>query len=479
MMCRNKKGKKKIAVVITLILVVFLLSGCGTFFSKELEGTGIGSVPGAEKKGQTQIAAENSTKGEKHQITLGCIETLVPQLLSAAIVDFNKSNPYYEVVIKGYDRQEGQHRLEMDLATGRGPDIFDLSMVYVDALVEKGMIVDLSPYLSDGQGLEKENLVENVLECNTKEGVLTCVPPRFSLDIMVGKKSVIGERSVWSVEEFLQCVSENEGLQVARGSYGLPRSDIQNRHSIVRTALYRNLEQFVNCQTGEINFAQEDFKGLLALAKEFEVAPFDYNAGLGGVQSLVEQEKLLLAYNGISSVRDYMTAVAILGEEVQFIGYPTYDGSSCTGIRNVASYGINADSRVKDGAWAFLEYLITYRVAGSWIDEYGFYTHKDMLEEQFADGMEKEYMQGPDGEKVEKEKYIVNGGAKVYAASQEDIQQLREWIESPVFVYGLDSNSVYQIIDEEVYGYLEGTTDLDGAIELIENRVKLYLEEQK
>ncbi len=476
---RSRSGKKMVAVKVILILVICSLSGCGTFFPKEPESTGAGSVPGAEKREQTQLSVESSAKGEKCQITLGCIETLVPQLLSAAIVDFNKSNSYYEVVIKGYDWQEGQQRLEMDLATGRGPDIFDLSMVYVDALVEKGMIVDLSPYLSDGQGLERADLVEAVLECNTKEGVLTCIPPRFSLDIMVGKKSVIGERSAWSVEEFLQCVSENEGVQVTRGNYGMPRSDIQNRHSIVHTALYRNLEHFVNYQTGEVSFAQEEFKKLLTLAKDFEVAPFDYNKSSGWEQSLVEQEKLLLAYNGISSIRDYMASVAILGEEVRFIGYPAYDGSECMGIRNIASYSVNADSRVKDGAWAFLEYLITYRVAGSWIDEHGFYTSKVMLEEQFADGMEKEYIQDANGERVEKEKYIISGGTKVYAATQEDIQQLREWIESPVFVYGLGSNSVYQIVDEEVWGYLEGTTDLDGAIELIENRVRLYLEEQK
>ncbi len=475
----RRSGKKKVAVTVILILVICSLSGCGTFFSKEPEGIGIGSVSGAEKKEQTQLAAENSAKGEKYQITLGCIETLVPQLLSAAIVDFNKSNPHYEVVIKGYDWQEGQQRLEMELSTGRGPDIFDLSMVYVDALVEKGMIMDLSAYLSDGKGLERADLVESVLECNTKEGVLTCIPPRFNLDIMVGKKSVIGERSAWSVEEFLQCVSENEGVQVLRGLNRVPRNDIHNKDSIVHIALYQNLEHFVKRQTGEVNFSQEDFKQLLRQAKDFEVAPFDYNENSGWYQSLVEQEKLLLAHSSISSVRDYTASVAILGEDVQFIGFPTYDGSSCMGIRNVASYGINADSRVKDGAWAFLEYLITYRVAGSQIDEHGFYTANDMLEEQFADGMEKEYIQGLDGEKLEKEKYIVSGGTKVYAATQEDIQQLREWIEKPTYVYGLDSNSVYRIVEEEVYSYLEGTTDLEGTIELIENRVNLYLEEQK
>ena len=132
----RKSWKKSLAWI---MLGAMMLGGCGkgnTEADKEQENiSATGETVDEEQEAPEDIKIQPSqlkiadlAEGEKYQITLGYNPNLVPQYLEAAIVDFNKSNPYYEVVIKEYDWQTGQQRLEADLAAGNGPDLFDLSM---------------------------------------------------------------------------------------------------------------------------------------------------------------------------------------------------------------------------------------------------------------------------------------------------------------------------------------------------------------
>ncbi|MBQ9142999.1 MAG: extracellular solute-binding protein [Lachnospiraceae bacterium] len=490
----RKKG------MIWVLMGALLLGGCGKaqketeLPQKEADKTeeavsGTAEASKEEIKQPTQFSVEDLAEGEKYQITLGCNPNLMPQLLEAAIVDFNKSNQYYEVVVREYDWQEGQQRLEADLATGNGPDLFDLSMIYVDKLVRKGLVEDLSPYLEDGQGMEREDIVASVLLCNTKENVLTCIPPRFTVDIMLGKKSLIGEKSSWTVEDFLKCVENNEGMQIANSNYNAYNSELKNRFSIIYTAVYKGIDNFIDVENNKADFDREEFVNLLTLAKEYQADAFDYESQ-SNFLTQVQEEKLLLCFNGITSVSDYMLSQAAVEQEAQFIGFPTYDGSSCYGIRNYISYGMNVESQVKAGAWAFLEFLISYRLSDPMLDSYGFYTSAKALEEQFAEAMEKEYEKdsnwevliGTDGEPVEAPKWNRSdfgeqNKIEAYAAREKDIENLRAIIDGASYAYGLNSNSIYQIVQEEVYHYLGENKSPEETVSLIQNRVQLYLDE--
>lgn len=466
--------KRKWRYFAITIAVVMIMCGCSGTSESETSGSGTnGSGTGT---GQSEST-------EKYQITIGWNENVVPQLLSAAMVEFNKTNPYYEVAIQHYDWQTGQEQLEMELAMGKGPDLFDMDMVYANKLAEKGLIEDLSSYLADGQGLERENIVEAVVECNTLEDVLTCVPARFYLEIMLGKKSFIGDKVSWTVDDFLSCIEENEGMQIGNGNRWVRDSELDNQYSIIETVLHADVEHFVDKEKNQARFDSEEFFNLLEFAKSYEADSFDYDTDKE-FWLQVKDNELLLCQNRIDSVEDYMLSLSVLGQEAQYIGYPTYDGSTCYGISNYVACGMNPNSQVKDGAWAFIEFLVQYRFEES-IYEHGLFSEKSGLEEQFADAMEKEYTKVAEGvEPVELPKWNIGYGngqviAEAYAATQEDIDALKELIDGASYVYNAGSNSIYMIVQAEVSGYLSGDKTVEETIEIIQNRVQLYLDEQQ
>ncbi len=484
-------GKRLWKGLAVAIAVIMMMCGCSVTSESGQGGAGAGQAGGTgsniadwDKNMQVMQKDINDLKeGEKYQITLGWNENLVTQLLNAAMVEFNKTNPYYEVVIQHYDWQTGQGQLEMELAMGKGPDLFDMEMVYANKLAEKGLIEDLSDYLSDGQSLERENVVESVLRCNTIDGVLTCVPARFYLEIMLGKKSLIGDKSSWTVDEFLTCVEENEGMQIANGIRWFRDSEADNQYSIIEAALHADVEHFIDKEKNQAMFDNEEFRNILNFAKRYEADSFDYNTDKD-FWLQVKDEELLLCQNCIDSVEDYMLSLSVLGQEAQYIGYPTYDGRTCYGISNYVACGMNPNSQVKEGAWAFIEFLVQYRFEEV-VYEHGLFSEKSGLEEQFSEAMVKEYTVVPEGTSpIELPKWNIGYGngqviAEAYAATQEDIDALKELIDGASYIYNAGSNCIYTIVQAEVGGYLNGDKSVEETVDIIQNRVQLYLDEQQ
>lgn len=422
------------------------------------------------------------TQIEKKQITIGWNENIVPQLLSEAVVEFNKNSQEYEVVIAHYDWQTGQQQLEMELATGRGPDLFDMSMVYGEMLAQKGLLEDLSSYLENGEGLEREDLVENVLACNTIDGVLTCIPARFELEVLVGKKSLIGEYSAWSVEDFFDSVQAKEGIMVSQGVTAIDSAE-DNQYSIVRTVLHGNTLYFLDADEQKAAFDKEEFKELLMFAKEYETGQYDYKTEKN-TRLQVKEEELLLSSATIYSVEEYMLTKCICGEETMFVSYPSYYGNAGYCLQNIVACGMNSASQVKEGAWKFIEFLVQYRMTNEWA-EHGFFTQKSGLEAQFANAMERHFSLTLVDEvvvQVEDPKWTVSYGAgewiEAYAATEEDIASLRALIDGANRVYDLGSNPIFKIAEEEVLAYLFGDKSLEDTIAMIQSRVQLYLDEQ-
>lgn len=425
---------------------------------------------------------------QKEQVVLGMVNPT--DYMKNAVVEFNKRNAYYEVVIKEYRYDDGQQMLESELATGKGPDLFEMKRVYVEKLVNKNLIADLSPYLEDGKGIERDDLVDIVLELNTIDGVLTCVPHAFSIDIMRGKEDIIGGNSAWTVEEFLDCLKEQEGVQVAGGTT-FNTSDIGNQWTILYTVLMTNIDYFIDEENQKALFDSKEFVELLTFAKSYRTDPYDY-AKYTEPNLQVQEGAMLLINSTIGSMDSYMLANAYLQQEGQFVGYPTYDGKSAYGIRVDNSYGVNANSAVKDGAWAFIEFMMTYRYEGVF---YGsgskLSTLKAELEHDLLVSTYKLYekdaqydvLRDEKGNPVEAPKWTErdqNGKVVVeaYAATQEDIDALWELINGATFINDIYSNAIYQILEEECLICLNGDRTVEETVNIIQSRVQLYLDEQ-
>ena len=113
----------------------------------------------------------------------------------------------------------------------------------------------------------------------------------------------------------------------------------------------------------------------------------------------------------------------------------------------------------------------------------GFPILKSALEKQFENDMTPEYTKDADGSETEMPKMTWGssmGGepfnVMVYAATQEQVDRVRNMIETAQSGARMDSD-ILNIILEEAAGYFSGQKSVDDAASVIQNRVQLYLNE--
>lgn len=153
---------------------------------------------------------------------------------------------------------------------------------------------------------------------------------------------------------------------------------------------------------------------------------------------------------------------------------------------------------MQDGAWALIEFMMTYYFRND--NESGsntyFPTFFSISESQLAYMMDlsmvKRYQNNQNddiyldenGQPVEVTKYKSsdkdgNVIAEFLAARPEDVANLCQLIDAASLLSDSGSNSLYQIASEEISIYLSGQRSADDTVDIIQNRVQLYLDENK
>lgn len=426
---------------------------------------------------------------EKQTVTVAVLSTWIENV-NPIVAEFNKHNAYYEAVIVEYDFFEGPKKLEMELATGKAPDLLQEWLIYPDKLVDKGLLADLSPYLEDGKGIERRDLVEAVLRCNTIDGVLTYIPESFGLEVLVGKPQLLGDTPGWTIEEYTTCIQENRGLEIM-GSNRFTYSGNQSGRAIVELPMLGDIAHWADYCQGESHFDREDFRTLLETAGDYKVTQ-------PGVDLRSEQEvqegRMLTYVAALYSVEHYLLMNAALQQEIVYKGYPTDSGSPAYSMVNNGGYAINAASKVQDGAWAFIEFMMTYcfhddstlessLVFSPFESRLAYMMDLSMVKKYQEDQYYEVYLD-EEGQPVEVTKYRSydrNGSviAESLAARPEDVENLRQLIDAASLLSNSNGNDLYLIASEEIGIYLSGQRSAEETIGIIQNRVQLYLDENK
>jgi ABC-type glycerol-3-phosphate transport system substrate-binding protein len=170
---------------------------------------------------------------------------------------------------------------------------------------------------------------------------------------------------------------------------------------------------------------------------------------------------------------------AMFGGPVTYKGFPREDG-----VGNIVyvstGLGMSAACKDKDGAWSFLRTLLTeeYQMSD---DIWAFPIHRAAFDRKLEEAMEKETVTDENGNEVE----VTKGGVgidgffvELYALTQEQADQILAVIESADSAIVFDE-SVMNIVKEEAAAYFAGEKTVEETAALIQNRVRLYISEQK
>ena len=373
---------------------------------------------------------------------------------------------YYQELRTSY--QEAIVKINADIAAGNSPDIFCCDDFEWEPYIKKGMLADIGELMAQDEEISQLEYLDNVLEACKIDGKLYMAIPSFYVYTMIGKQSIVGNRTYWTLDEMMEVIRSKEGVEYP---FGFSLDGV----NFLKYCYIFNTNHYVDKATGQCYFDSEEFKEMMEFAKTIQPDRSLVGADSGSVYDQYKNEKYLLSLEmlydfGFSTNKWY----TVFKEPISYVGFPT-SGECGSMIVPLDTMVINELSPHKKEAWLFVrEFLME-----DWQTSYD--TQFPMLRTVFLDRADFTY------EDMGKNDYsmILSGGlhsddvAKVECVPQEEWDRYLEFLQSVNYSMVEVDSQICKIIEEEAPTYLNGFRGLDETATIIQNRVTLYLQENK
>lgn len=432
------KTFKTIALLLVGTVSSLLLMGCGEINT--------GTKTSAWEKETATIVLEEP----KTEIILGDIGGA--STLQEAIADFNSKNDRITITIHDYYEEninDGISRLYDDILTGKGPDIISFSTdeTDVEALREKGAIENLIPYLEKSDVIGEEDIVDSAYQVLTADGGLYMLPTNFVLYTLITKEKWCSNKENFTFEEALRSVRECEEDPMISRDLFLQEGAICGGYS--GETEDNRLEQYIK------------------IAEQLpQQAMFQTN------DLLMREGKIPFNLECIGDMQQYLYKKSVWGEDAVYTGFPGAEGKGRIFIFDNC-FAINSQSTHKEEAWKFVESYFTEEGQKTIAPNWNFSILQDVLDQQLSDSRKQEYYQTSDGkrEKLPILTYEIGGTYEnVYAAQDEDIQDVREMINNTKVMQRSDLPFI-RITQEEALYYFNGEKSIEETVAAIRNKI--------
>ena len=400
----------------------------------------------------------------------------------ARVLEFNRTSGDYRIEVRDYseyntpdDASAGLSKLNTELLAGNMPDLLDVSSgIPLRRYAARGLLEDLWPYIEADPELGRGEVMERPLEAAEVGGKLYQVFPRFTIETAAGAPAAVGDRMGWTLEELRAALAK----QPAGCSVLGPD---ETRESVLETMFGDSLDAFVDWETGKASFDSPEFQAILEFCASLPAqtsggeADDDYTRVANGEQLL-----LPVSLNDLQSVQLYRS---LFGGGVTFAGYP---GGSAVRFQAENGMAMSASCRDKEGAWRFLRQALLPGGEDFIID---FPVNREEFQRKTRVSMEPAYLKdengnaitGPDGgPMLEGCAFVFVGGRSIMLkpAGQEDYDQVMALYEAADALAGRDEN-IWSIVRECAGACFAGDRTAADAARDIQNRVELYLNEQR
>lgn len=432
------KTFKTIALLLVGTVSSLLLMGCGEINT--------GTKTSAWEKETATIVLEEP----KTEIILGDIGGA--STLQEAIADFNSKNDRITITIHDYYEEninDGISRLYDDILTGKGPDIISFSTdeTDVEALREKGAIENLIPYLEKSDVIGEEDIVDSAYQVLTADGGLYMLPTNFVLYTLITKEKWCSNKENFTFEEALRSVRECEENPMISRDLFLQEGAICGGY--FGETEDNRLEQYIK------------------IAEQLpQQAMFQTN------DLLMREGKIPFNLECIGDMQQYLYKKSVWGEDAVYTGFPGAEGKGRIFIFDNC-FAINSQSTHKEEAWKFVESYFTEEGQKTIAPNWNFSILQDVLDQQLSDSRKQEYYQTSDGkrEKLPILTYEIGGTYEnVYAAQDEDIQDVREMINNTKVMQRSDLPFI-RITQEEALYYFNGEKSIEETVAAIRNKI--------
>ena len=421
----------------------------------------------------------------------------VDEKTEISVKKFNDAHEDVQIEIRDYSDEGGIERLRTELVLGRVPDIMEMHYygksgpkvavghkyyvvpgAYAESedeywmpyrqMAQKGYLEDLWPYIENDPELGRDALLEPPLKAAEVEGGLYIAFPSVMINTLVGAEGIVGDRTSWTLEEL-------------RSAFASMPSDstilnyLYDRRDAFIYISGMSLDNYVDWETGRCSFDSEGFRSLAEFVKGFpekspldEIDPTDYAAMMEINKESADRlhgGRQMLQQTMIGRLQDIQYLDSIFGGKAAFAGYPVEDGSVGSGFYiSGRSLAMSSTCRNKEAAWDFLRQIFLPKgTCAQWggipinCSDYEL-SKKCSVSTTIGDASGYEYV--------------------IRAATKEEEQRYEDLINS-IDKMELCDKAVFDIVQESLGPYFAGDRILDETVDLIQNRVSLYVNEQR
>lgn len=388
--------------------------------------------------------------------------TYISDKVMQRVVEFNRSNEQYRIVVKNVEEYDSDETLAAGIAeitngifSGDMPDILVTDGLPAENYAARGLLADIGEFIEKDAELSRTDFLQNVFDAYSMDGKLYFVIPCFSVGTMIGASSTVGDRISWTFSDAMQLLAS-----LPKGTNLIPGA---SRSSFLRTMMTYCGSGFIDIGTARCNFKSRNFLDMIEYAKSL---PEKLDADSYGedyrrnYESQYKEGRTILAGISISSFNNINYYVnGLFGEEASYVGFPMEDDSGSY-IKTGESYAISAHSACPEGAWEFLRYYLT--------DEY-----QSGIDIYLP--VQRKYFLGNSEAALEISQTFHIGGESVTPEpmTEEQLAKLVDFILSVDRRY-YDNDEISNIVDEEMGSFFSGDKTAQETAEIIQRRAQIY-----
>lgn len=369
-------------------------------------------------------------------------------------------------------QEDYRNRVMAEMAAGKGPDILFVTQEDMILMQQKGMLWNLSDMIPQET---RDVLIPGVLELGTVKGQLVGLVTEAHFETMGTPFQVWGEAG-WNLEEL-------SGALEARDDWECPLNQVGVRpdgYSLLYTLLFLSDSSVLDLEQGICRLDSQEFVRILELCKKYgDETPYEKK-----LEELLDRDErsrllregemaaeILHFYGGLG---EYSSARERLGEHSHIVGFPVESGSG----NYVDTYSsgylvVNARTQYREEIGKFFSLLLDYdnqfMTSGSCV-------RMDVIRDCVTyDEWRKCYFELHSSD-PENRQYGAELATKPDGATYlEDFLAFVESCEPLPYT----PPQIKQIVREESDPFFAGRKEAEEVADIIQRRVRLYLEEMK
>jgi len=400
--------------------------------------------------------------------------------LPEGIARFNKENEEYYVAVDERGDEEAidfRERTDMELVLGKGPDIVLGILNDPMALIAKGALEDLTPYM-EASGIREGDYFPAAFDGWRGEGDAGIYGVNIVLFPTAG---------IW-VNELLfpDGIEDDPGaerlvsaLESYEGDAAYTKTSSGLMNDLLRSS--DSLCGMVDWENGTCDFNGGMLKRILELCNRYA------SGGKSDIPILSgRMQSNLYIYANIYGNREEMSARGMVSLGCLF------DDACHAGIETYTRMAVSSASPNKEGAWEFIRFLLgeEEQLKLSWAQNDLIYPSNrkvfdTLAAREIAEGKVMADIPRADGHVTQKnrmegfwEDVPAAERNKYYALTEEKVERVRKMLEE-ARAFPLRTEPIRAIINEEADAYFAGDRSVDEVCVNIQNRVQLYLSEHQ